>query len=363
MKKVMFAHSVSVVGGAERVSESIATTLNTAEFSASLLCAGAGALAECFNEQGIPVVYVDFFQPSLRHPLKTLRHILSIKTLLRKHNVDILHVGDPLAFRSLWYAAKQLNIPVVCHVHFPYEPSFIEWTFKRSYSPAAFVYCSEELKDNVSEQIAKVCPTSKHIVIHNGVDTTRFSPHQKKIDGLTHIGIVANLQRRKGHDEFIQMAARIAEVFPNVRFHIIGGDILQEPRQPALETFVKTLGIADVVTFHGQVKNVLPLLRLLDIYVCCSHEEAFPISILEAMACQKTIVSTNVNGIPEALSDRENALLIPPKDVNALVDAVSYCLQNPEFAARMGQNARTHVVDNFSMPVFAERFKQLYLSL
>lgn len=254
-----------------------------------------------------------------------------------------------------------LNIPIVCHVHFPYDQAFAEWVFKGRPQPAAFIFCSQELRDNIGPLLHQLSPNAKQHVIHNGIDINAFQPGTQPLSGeRIHIGIVANLQQRKGHDEFLQMAKLVREQFARVHFDIIGGDILQEPREPLLRQSAEDLGISDAVTFHGQLDDVKSALRKLDIVICASHEEAFPISMLEAMACERAIVSTDVNGIPEALTHGHNALLTKPHDAQGLAQAVLELLANPSEAQQLARNARATVVEQFSLDVFNGKIASCY---
>ena len=88
---------------------------------------------------------------------------------------------------------------------------------------------------------------------------------------------------QKNENQITYIESRKKTIWPE--FHIIGGDIMQEPREPLLKQLSKDLNIADKVVFHGQISDVKPILGNLDILVCASYEEAFPVSILEAMVC------------------------------------------------------------------------------
>jgi glycosyltransferase involved in cell wall biosynthesis len=123
---------------------------------------------------------------------------------------------------------------------------------------------------------------------------------------------------------------------------------------------VNTLGLTACFTFHGQVKNVLPLLHSLDILVCASHEEAFPISILEAMSVGLPIVATNVNGIPEAIEHNESGLLVDPFSPEQLSGAVERLIKNPIEMTQMGNNARDRVIQHFSKSTFNKKLRTLY---
>jgi glycosyltransferase involved in cell wall biosynthesis len=82
--------------------------------------------------------------------------------------------------------------------------------------------------------------------------------------------------------------------------------------------------------------------------------------MLEAMACGKAIVSTNVNGIPEALDDQENAFLVSPNDPAALAMCVNELLNSPRKLELLGTNAKQKVLNNFSSEVFIEKLHNLY---
>ena len=116
--------------------------------------------------------------------------------------------------------------------------------------------------------------------------------------------------------------------------------------------------MADRVTFHGQVSNVRELLAGLDVFVCASHEEAFPVSILEAMACARPIVSTNVNGIPEAIEHERSGLLVPPQAPEALADAVGGLLTDEPRRRSLGDAARARVTDRFTTKHFVDGMAQ-----
>jgi glycosyltransferase involved in cell wall biosynthesis len=156
------------------------------------------------------------------------------------------------------------------------------------------------------------------------------------------------------------MAKLIREQGYDARYDIIGGDILESPRQPHLERYSSRLGLSDVVTFHGQVDSVIDLLHQLDVVVCPSHEEAFPISILEAMALEMPIVATNVNGIPEAIEDGVSGLLVNPHNPIGLADAVIRIMRSPQLGQTLGRAARDRVKECFSQHSYGKKVRDLY---
>ena len=355
---VFFAQSVNVIGGAERVTIACMQSLSN-DFTCMALAPAGGDLNDELAANNLPTEHINCVQTELTKPIATSKQFIDYLILFKKHKPVAVHTGDILALRSLQAICRFMKIPLICHVHFPYDDSFIDWVFKGRNSPAVFIFCSEELKEYLYKKLVKYAPNAVYRVIHNGVDTTFFVNKKIKNERLK-IGIVANLQERKGHLDFIKMARILVEKGLMAEFHIIGGDILESPRRPLLIEQVNKLDLAPFFTFHGQVKNVLPLLQSLDILVCASHEEAFPISILEAMSVGLPIVATNVNGIPEAIEHNESGLLVEPFVPEQLASAVERLMQSPFEMKRIGVNARERVVRTFSKDAFNQKLRKIY---
>jgi len=355
---VFFAQSVNVIGGAERVTIACMQSLSY-DFTCVALAPKGGDLNDELSANYITIEHIDCVQSELTKPISTCKQFFDYFMLFKKHKPVAVHTGDILALRSLQAICRFMKIPLICHVHFPYDDPFIDWVFKGRFSPAVFIFCSTELKENLYKKLVKYSPNAAYKVIHNGVDTDLFVNKESKNEKIK-IGIVANLQERKGHLDFINMASILVEKGLSAEFHIIGGDIFASPRQPLLVEKVNALGLAAFFTFHGQVQNVLPLLHSLDILVCASHEEAFPISILEAMSVGLPIVATNVNGIPEAIEHNESGLLVDPFAPEQLASAVEQLMQNPSEMQRVGSNARERVVQHFSKSAFNQKLNNIY---
>jgi glycosyltransferase involved in cell wall biosynthesis len=355
---VFFAQSVNVIGGAERVTIACMQSLSN-DFSCVALAPAGGDLNDELAANKLAIDHIDCVQSELTKPIVTCKQFIDYYILFKKHKPIAVHTGDILALRSLQAICRFMKIPLICHVHFPYDDSFIDWVFKGRTSPAVFIFCSEELKEHLYTKLVKYAPNAAYRVIHNGVDTGFFINKKIKNEKLK-IGIVANLQERKGHLDFIEMARILVKKGLMAEFHVIGGDILESPRQPLLIERVNTFDLAPFFTFHGQVKNVLPLLQSLDVLVCASHEEAFPISILEAMSVGLPIVATNVNGIPEAIEHNASGLLVEPFAPEQLASAVARLMRNPDEMKRIGGNARERVVRHFSKDAFIQKLRNIY---
>ena len=361
---LLYVHNVGKIGGAERVTLDVIRGLDNRQHNAFLVTPEDGPFCEAAREAGALPSILPICQPDIRKPIASFASYRSWLRYLTNNRINLIHTGDLFVTRTLIRAANKLGIPLICHVHFPVETPALRWIFRVKPRRCHFVYCSRELRDAVVPRVKPVLPASTHQVIHNGVDTERFKKFFPKSGVLppdkTNIGILANLQERKGHLDLIDAVSLLYPRHMDIRVHVIGGDLFGKSREGLLKKRVFELGLENVFMFHGQVNNVMDYLNELDIMVCASHEEAFPISILEAMAFELAIATTDVNGIPEAIRNNVNGLLFPARDPLAMAGALKRLIHNSEDRRRIGTHARSDVVKRFSLPRINEQFDNLY---
>jgi glycosyltransferase involved in cell wall biosynthesis len=361
MKRVLFVHSVAEIGGAERMSQVLMEGLDPKLFECLLACPEDGPFLELMRNKGIACHELPATPFDAQHLWRSLKQIWLWAAFLRTQKIDWVHTADPFVTRTILPSIKLAKAKLLTHFHFPFEQNIMRWAYRRM-SPDVAVFCSKELQDSTGVHLDSLSLPTEQFVIHNGVDVSRFQPspatNTEDAEPIN-IGIVANLQKRKGHDDFIEMAALLKSKGVNAKYWVIGGDILDEPREAHLKQLVTTHHLTEDFVFTGQVDNVIELVDQLHIYVCASHQEAFPVSILEAMALQKVIVSTDVNGIVEALND-SNAYLTKPSAPQELAARVEAILTDTPTALQKAAQAREDVVKQFSKEQYLAQFAQIY---
>lgn len=202
--------------------------------------------------------------------------------------------------------------------------------------------------------------------IPNGVDTAAFRPvcadEYRRSLGYNSDDIVVFTARRlvpkNGVRYLIEAAGEFLRKAPNSAV-LIAGD---GPERSELEAFAVELGIAAKVRFWGNADRAeIPLLtNSADIVVLPSLMEATSIAGLEAMACGKPLIGTNVGGIPELIADGENGLIVPAKDAAALARAVIRLCEDREYRKAMGHKGRIRAEREFSWHVIAEKTAEVY---
>jgi glycosyltransferase involved in cell wall biosynthesis len=178
-------------------------------------------------------------------------------------------------------------------------------------------------------------------------------------DGIKLVGIVGRIFPIKNHGLFLAAAARIVGSEPAATFVIVGDGVLR----PALEQQARELGIADRVLFTGWRRDLPAIYADLDALVVSSDNEGTPVSAIEAMASACPVVATRVGGLPDIIADEETGLLVPPRNAEALSDAVLRLLNNPETARNMSRKAMLMARQRFSTRRLMTDMEHFYTQL
>jgi glycosyltransferase involved in cell wall biosynthesis len=195
---------------------------------------------------------------------------------------------------------------------------------------------------------------SKLAVVYNAVDTeavrSRAEAEPRPGDsGAVRVGMVAGLDPRKGHLDFVAAAAQVLRAVPAARFYIVGRATGNEPYLTAIREHIARHGIADAIELTGAVARAEPWIASFDVHCIPSLTEALSVAGLEAMALARPIVATNVGGNPEEVVDGESGLLCRVSDPDDLAAKVVQLLCDADLRARMGAAARKRAEDLFSL--------------
>ena len=236
----------------------------------------------------------------------------------------------------------------------------------------AFSAISPEI---ASEWISSSIPSDKIHLIPNGVDTERFVPVKpvektsiRKMLGLPQEAVVAiytgRLVSYKGLPLLLKVWIKIVRKHENVLLILAGtGGLDIHNCEDELVEFVKVNALENHVLFTGAVKNVPEYLQASDLFVFPTENDAFPSSIVEAMACGLPVVTTPVGAIKSIVTDRKNGLLIPSSDFEQLFQALDVMLSDNELALRLGKSARQSVKELFSAKTITGYYLTLFQGL
>ena len=274
------------------------------------------------------------------------RLLPDIVSLVKKRRARVLHVHGYAASDFGRLAARVTGARLVLHEHFadPKLPRYQAWADQAlaSLTDRAIAVSGSTRDFLVRERFV---PEARVRVIWNGAPLQEFAPVSREralatrreldlpADALV-IGAIGRLNEQKGHRYLIEAFANLLEERP-ARLLIAGdGDLMQALRGQAAQ-----LGVADRVVFAGHRSDVPDLLGAMDVLCISSLYEGTPLTLFEAMAAARPVVSTSVDGCREIIEDGRTGLLVPPRDPRALASALSRALGDAALRRRLAENA------------------------
>jgi glycosyltransferase involved in cell wall biosynthesis len=200
----------------------------------------------------------------------------------------------------------------------------------------------------------------------SGVDCVRFSPCAD--EGGTprpqpRVLLAARLLWDKGVGEYVEAARLLRSAGRSVRFLLAG---TPDPGNPAAvpESTLHQWVDEGVIEWLGHVDDTSELFRSVDIVALPTYyREGLPKSLIEAAACALPLVTTDMPGCREVVTNEVDGLLIPPHDAGALAQAIARLIDSPELAARLGAAARLKALANFDERLVIERTLAVYREL
>ena len=190
-------------------------------------------------------------------------------------------------------------------------------------------------------------PKDKFIWIPSGIDPGEFHITHQATEATPLIVSVARFHPVKRHRDVLEALKRLSERGIDYRCVLTGTG----PELPKMRALANNQGLSDVVAFPGEMsrEELRSLLGGADIFVLASDWEGLPRSVMEAMAARLPVVGTNVNGINELVVNDETGLLVPPRDPEALTNALARLLQDREMRVEMGRRGQMRIKTDFDI--------------
>jgi glycosyltransferase involved in cell wall biosynthesis len=370
VKRIAHVYSSWTAGGAEKIMVALARGLEQAGYHNVIAAPGDSYLFAQAHHAGITaraMVIKGSFDPI---------GIVRLWHIVRTENIDIIHAHQGKVFwpciiikkycslLNFLFPGKYPRVPlVVFHRHADLAHRFYS---RWHYTLADKVVAISHAVANGLINREKVSP-EKISIVYNGTDFERFNPSVSGQDVRSHyhlektvvIGTVAAMNRPKGKGQgyLIEAAAVLRTRFPEARYLIVGtGEIFDELKETA-----RSRGVDDIVMFTGYQETVEKYIAAMDIFCFLSWDtEGFGQVMVEAQAMGKPVIGTNIGGIPETFENGVTGIGIPPENTEALVNAITVFLENPERLKDTGAAAQVFVRDRFSMGHMIEQTIGVY---
>jgi len=313
-----------------------------------------------------------------------------LKKIIQEFKPDIVHTHASKAGTLGRMAASKCKVPVVVHTfhghvfhsYFGKTKTLVFKNIERylARKSTAIIAISDIQKQELSEE-HKICKTSKIKVIPLGFDLSRFQENleEKRIsfrkkyilaDDEIAIGIIGRLVPIKNHRFFIDAIHQlIQKTNKKIRVFIIGDG----EEKDNLLNYCKQLNIDFIeftkeqekatITFTSWIKEIDWANAGLDVIALSSLNEGTPVSLIEAQASNKPIVTTNVGGVENIVLTNQTAIIVSPNDLNGFYNALLKLVEDDELRLKMGKKGWNHVREKFHYTRLVNDMQKLYVSL
>lgn len=357
-----------VSGGVERGTIDIAAFLTKSGLKSFVASAG-GPLVHDIKASGAK----HFMLPLKdKNPITIISNGFRLAKLIRKNNINIIHARSRGPAWSALIASKLTRCKFVTTFHGTHSVNIIKKYYNSVMTKGDLVIA---VSDFIANHIVETYNTNpkKIRTIYRGVSLETFNTKnvepshliamKKKCfipDDKFIITLPGRLTSWKGHEVLLNAIAKLES--DNIYCLMVGNTKQHKSHFSNFIKLAQTLGLSDKVTFTGAIKDMPALYKLSDLIVAPStRPEAFGRISIEAQAMQRIIVATDIGGYKETIINGKTGLLIPPKDVDALMKNINLVMGfTHKKKVIMGNAARKNIEAKFSLKQMKEKTMNVY---
>lgn len=349
------------VGGTERMVVHLSRGLQARGHEVAVVCLRTlGPLAEPLQTSGIRTLALD--KPEGLH----WPTMAALRRFLDDFRPAVVHTHNPLVHHYGVWAGRRARVPlIVSTVH---GIGNIGGSIKSDAVFAASCLATDSIvavcrmaRDRFAAH--PLLPAYKLRTVYNGIPLEPYlaipplpgplpapSPSRPLV-----FGAVGRLVPVKDHATLLRAFALLATQHTHCRLEFLGGGILRD----GLQRLACELGLAGRVVFQGERAETRDFYESIDVYVMSSVSEGLPMTLLEAMASARPIVSSAVGGIPELVEGARAGWLCPPSSAEAMAASLASALTAPDLAAR-GIRARHLVQQCGSLDAMVSGYEEIF---
>ena len=342
----------------------LVTHLDRKKFHPVVLLPTNEDFAEALHRRKVDVVIQELPAIGVFSSYKVILAFRNLLKIINHYDIDLIHTDGP---RNTFYAglaAKLKNLPLVWH---------IRSSDRDRYDALLVPMCAKIIlvADALRNRFAQTRNDKKFTTIYNGVVLSEFdedtSPPlniRSKYHMATNeilVGSFARIDAMKGQKHLIEACASLRKVF---RFKLfLYGEILDPSYYQTCIEMLQKLELQECVVFGGHQKDVFSIMKEMDFVVLGSLSEAFPRSVIEAMAAAKPVIVTDVGGSAEAIEEGVSGFVVIPGDTEMLADRMIRLGKDKELREKFGAAARKRVEDLFTIERNVQKTEQVYEGL
>lgn len=356
-KKIM--HIAQSPGGVERYIKMFLTNINSNEFENILICSKDYKKE---NYMGLVSGFESIDMIREINFIQDFKSIVKVRKFINKYKPDIVYMHSSKAGAIGRIANLGIKNKSIYNPH--------GWAFNMECSSKkkkVYIYIEKVLAKFVDVIIAisnyekksaleeKICSEKKIKVILNGIDINEYENRDgnkyvsRESIGIPKnayvIGTVGRLSDQKAPDTFVKTAALIKKEIPNSFFVFIGDGEKREE----IENLILELGLNECFYISGWVNEPIDYIKIFDQAMLLSRWEGFGLVLAEYMFCNKPIIATRVDAIPELINHKENGILVEVDNLEQIKCAVVEVFKDKKLRNNMVNVAKKILVNKFDI--------------
>lgn len=344
----------AIVGGMESWVDRLITHLPREHFLCTVLCPFESLFTERLRQAGTEVLIAPMADDP---PWSTLQMASAI---VASRGIDLIHAHLPRAHVLAGLVGRLTSTPVLYTLH-GRQLATLDLEVHRACGTHLSVVCQpsyfQALGLGVDPERVSLEP--------NGVDTQVFRPRARSGESLRKalglderaplVGFVGRLSPEKGPEVFVRSAMLWLHQMPSAHAVLVG----EGPLESELRAQIAMLGLQDRVHLAGLQHDMPAVYADLDVVVSCSHSEAMPLALMEAMSCGVATVATAVGGVPDIVVHGQTGWLVAPAQADEIAGRCLALLRDDGARLGMGQRGRQRAEQSLSLDGSVGRVAQL----
>jgi len=342
LKRILFVSGLAEPRGTSTYTSSLLKELGDRGSNCVLVTLEGAMVAE--YEKIVPELHV---LPKVDKPRSPFFPKQQLTQIAAEASPSIVHIQSQHALAAGLLCAEAANVPAVLTIHTPMKRRGLRRAIRVVDTVIAVSQAvREDLVNNVRvpKEIIRVIP--------NGLDLSQYRVGASRDESSVPIVATAGaLEPMKAQGDFVAAAKKVIGDGHKAQFLVIGDG----PEEGRLRQQAVDLGLQKNLTFVTDVTNYRQPISTCDVFVLPSLQEGLGLSVLQAMAFAKPVVTTNSGGLCLLVRDGENGLMVNRSDPDALAAAITRLIENSDFAGELGARARRFVEAEFSIAACVDK--------
>lgn len=354
-RNILYFTRTMDLGGTEKIILQLCENFKD-EFNNIVVCSNGGLHEEKLKKLGIKHYKVNDIEN--KNIINILKTFMILRKIVKNEKIDIIHTHHRMAAFYTSVLGKVMKFKFIHTAH----NTFLDKKFltRVCLCKAKIISVGQKVKENLCDFYNLNADNID--VIYNGIEKDNNKiieiPEIKKYKdrGYFIVGNIGRLSEQKGMEYYISAIPKVLRENKKIMFFLIGDG----EEKSKIQNVITDLCLENNVILLGYRKDVLNVIKQLDVVVLSSLWEGLPLTPIEAFSVGKTVIGTNVDGTTEIIKDKYNGILIEPKNSFEIAKNIVNLYENADLRYKLEKNAYETYAKKFSYENFINKYRLYY---